>query len=468
MGTQLATVVFACGIAGMLYLIRDPKAKTSLSLWLPVIWLMIASSRNISEWLQPDLEGKSALDTANHYLDGNPIDRNVMTGLLFLGVIVLFSRRQQVLGFLRANKAILLFFLYCAVSTLWSDHPDVSFKRWTKALGDFVMVLIVLSDPDWLYAVKQLFARAGFLLLPLSILFMRYYPSLGRTYSPWDGSLSYTGVTTSKNELGMICLIFGLASLWCFLEAYGWGTRSPKRFAPMVAHGVLILMAVRLILTANSMTPFSCFVLAGFVMIWVGWPAVRRRLALVHLAVFGVLFVAFSALFLNLGSGLLSNIGRDSTLTGRTAIWDMVIAMSPNRLIGAGFESFWMGDRLTQIWRIYWNHPNQAHNGYLEIFLNLGWIGEGLLALVIFSGYRTVISKVRRNGKGASLMLAYFVAALAYNFTESAFKMTHPVWIVFLLAMTAIPAQQGVKRLKVAKPEERELKPEVWAARAGA
>jgi O-antigen ligase len=145
----------------------------------------------------------------------------------------------------------------------------------------------------------------------------------------------------------------------------------------------------------------------------------------------------------------------------------MVIAMCPNRLIGAGFESFWMGDRLAQIWRIYWNHPNQAHDGYLEIYLNLGWIGEGLLALVIISGYRTVISKVRRNVKGASLMLGYFVAAVAYNFTESAFKMTHPVWIVFLLAMTAVPVQQAVKRLKVSQPEEgQELNSEVLAAKA--
>jgi exopolysaccharide production protein ExoQ len=466
MSQQLATLAFACAIAGMFYLIREPKAKTSPALWLPVIWLAIASSRNISEWLQPDIQSKGGLDTANRYLDGNPIDRNVMTGLLFVGILVLIGRRQKILGFLRANQAILLFFFYCLVSTLWADHPDVSFKRWTKAVGDFVMVLIVLSDPDRISAIKRFFARAGFVLLPLSILFIRYYSDLGRRYSPWDGALSYTGVTTNKNELGMICMIYGLASLWCLLDAYGWGTNTPKKFTPMIAHSGMILMGVWLILTANSMTPFSCMVLAGFVMIWVGRPAVRRRPALIHLAVFGVLFVAFSALFLNLGSGLLSNIGRDATLTGRTAIWNMVIAMCPNRLIGAGFESFWMGDRLAQIWRIYWNHPNQAHDGYLEIYLNLGWIGEGLLALVIISGYRTVISKVRRNVKGASLMLGYFVAAVAYNFTESAFKMTHPVWIVFLLAMTAVPVQQAVKQLKVSQPKEtQELNSELLAAK---
>ena len=37
------------------------------------------------------------------------------------------------------------------------------------------------------------------------------------------------------------------------------------------------------------------------------------------------------------------------------------------------------------------------------------------------------------------LMLAYFVLAFIYNFTEAAFKMTSPVWIFFLMAVMAVP-----------------------------
>ena len=66
------------------------------------------------------------------------------------------------------------------VSLLWSDFPDVAFKRWTKALGDLVMVLVVLSDREPISAVKRLFSRTEFLLIPLSVLLIKYYPTLGR------------------------------------------------------------------------------------------------------------------------------------------------------------------------------------------------------------------------------------------------------------------------------------------------
>src|SRR5262249_40298817 len=147
---------------------------------------------------------------------------------------------------LRSNTPILLYFIYCGISFLWSDFPDVAFKRWIRALGDLVMVMVILSDPDWLAALKRLFVRVGFLLLPLSILLIRYYRDLGRTYSPWDGELAYTGVTTSKNELGMVCAIFGLASAWRFLLAYR-GEEGTRKAGPLIAHGALMVIALWLL-----------------------------------------------------------------------------------------------------------------------------------------------------------------------------------------------------------------------------
>ena len=44
-----------------------------------------------------------------------------------------------------------------------------------------------------------------------------------------------------------------------------------------------------------------------------------------------------------------------------------------------------------------------------------------------------------RDPAAARLGLAYFVAALSYNLTEHAFRELHPVWIAFLLAITAVP-----------------------------
>jgi O-antigen ligase len=113
--------------------------------------------------------------------------------------------------------------------------------------------------------------------------------------------------------------------------------------------------------------------------------------------------------------------------------------MVHNPLLGTGYDSFWLGKRLEKIWSIYWWHPVQAHNGYIEVFLNLGGLGLTLLAVVLVTGYKNIVAALRRDSRSTSLRLAYLVVFVAYNFTESAFAMMHPIWIFFLLAAVAVP-----------------------------
>jgi O-antigen ligase len=445
MSPAIATVIYACGILGLFLLDRDRRSQTSKALWLPVVWLLITCSRAISEWLQ-----MAPLSSTDQYLEGSPLDRAILSGLVAIGVAILVHRRRKVGRVLRENRALLVFLFYCALSILWSDYPYVGFKRWIKSLGDFVMVLIVLTDLDPAAAIKRLFSRPAFVLLPLSILFIKYYPDWGRLYSPWDGTQHFTGVTNNKNLLGMICLLFGLASLWRFLQELRQSSWIRKR-GPLLAHGVVLAIVLWLFWMANSITPLSCFILAGGLMAVTSLRGFARKPWVVHLLAVSVLTLAFSALFLNIGSGLVETMGRDSSLTGRTQIWDLVLNMHVNPLFGAGFESFWLGPRLDKIWAVYWFHPTEAHNGYLETFLNLGWVGIALLAVVIVAAYRNVAAVLRRDPEAGRLRLAFFVSAIAYNFTESAFKTMNPVWFIFLLAAIAVP-KVGLPKAAAVEP----------------
>ncbi len=123
--------------------------------------------------------------------------------LLAIGLAILVSRWKQLGKFVRGNEPMLFFLFFCLVSLLWSDYPDVGFKRWTKAVGDFVMVFIVLSERDPLAAIQRLLARTSYILIPLSVLLIKYYPDLGRQYGYWLGEVYYVGVTTNKNTLGV-------------------------------------------------------------------------------------------------------------------------------------------------------------------------------------------------------------------------------------------------------------------------
>src|SRR5881396_222075 len=215
MPQSVATVVYGLVILALFLLDRDRKSRVSPALWIPVAWVLLAGSRMFSDWLDP----ARGMQSPDQYLEGSPLDRLMLAGLLAAGLMVLLTRGRRTGMFLRANGPILLFFLYGALSVFWSDYPDVAFKRWTKALGNVVMVLVVLTDQDPSAAVKRLLARTGFLLIPLSVLLIKYYPELGVGYGPW-GTQNYMGVATGKNGLGYICLIFGLGYLWRVLEAF--------------------------------------------------------------------------------------------------------------------------------------------------------------------------------------------------------------------------------------------------------
>jgi exopolysaccharide production protein ExoQ len=407
----------------------ERDVPTSKALWIPVFWVFIAASRNVTEWLHYSSGGGGS-----QYTEGSPLDRLVLTLALAFGVAVLVRRGRQAARLLQSNFPILLYFLYCGISVLWSDFPDVSFKRWFRALGDVVMVLIVLTDPNWPVALRRLLARVGNVVVPLSIVFIRYYPQMGRAYTI-SGAGTWTGVGTDKNALGMISMVFGLASIFRFLQLYR--EKENARRGPLMAQGAMILMTCYLLYEAHSATALACFFLAVVPMVLTFQFQWARRPAIVSVMVFGILAVTCSALFLDIGSGMVEELGRDTTLTGRTNIWHFAIPMVQNPLLGTGFESFWVGPRLTTVEQLIGQGANQAHNGYIEIFLNLGWIGVGLLSVLLIAAYLRIARALRWGAPTASLRLAFFIVAVAYNFTEASFKMMGLVWITFLLAMMA-------------------------------
>jgi len=426
----------------MLFRLDRGGGRTSGALWLPIIYLLINGSRPLSFWLQPQ-NGSSA----EQMVEGSPLDRAIYLGLILASAIVLAGRQSAVLKFLTLNTPMLLFTLYCAVSVTWSDYPDVALKRWIRLLGDFTMVIIVLTDPDRTRAIKRILANVGFVLIPVSVLLIKYYPDAARFYDPYTGRQYVSGVATDKNMLGMTCLIYGLAALWRFLLLYR-EKKSRERTRRMIAHGSLLAMVFWLFSSADSMTSLSCFFMGAGLLVATTFLKTARKPVIVHLMVGTIVGVSFAVLFLQVGGGALQSMGRNSTLTGRTEIWAVILNFAGNPLFGTGYDSFWLGKRLEKIWASgsYLMGINEAHNGYLETYLNLGWIGVALLVLLVVTGYRNVLAALRVNSDLGRLRLSFLVVAVVYNFTEAAFRTSGTVWSIFLLTIAAVPGFVTFKR----------------------
>ena len=54
--------------------------------------------------------------------------------------------------------------------------------------GHPIMALIVLTEPNLEEALIQLMKRCAYVVVPVSILFIKYYLDLGVRYDPWTGA----------------------------------------------------------------------------------------------------------------------------------------------------------------------------------------------------------------------------------------------------------------------------------------
>src|SRR5258708_33251232 len=131
MNPSLASLAYACGIAGLFYLDRDKSVRASKALSLPVVYLWILGSRPVSTWL-----GITPAYGSNAQLEGTPFDAVFFAMLSIAAMCVVVHRGRRTLTALTANSPILIYFFFCLLSVSWSDFPDVSLKRWIKAIGD--------------------------------------------------------------------------------------------------------------------------------------------------------------------------------------------------------------------------------------------------------------------------------------------------------------------------------------------
>ena len=146
-------------------------------------------------------------------------------------------------------------------------------------------------------------------------------------------------------------------------------------------------------------------------------------------------------------------MGKDPTLTGRTETWKILLSQPINPWVGTGFESFWLGDRLRKIWdmKFYENfYINEAHNGYIEVYLNLGLVGASLMCLLLLTGYRRSSPRSVGSRSKAPYCSVSFWLYCSRAWTEAAFRMLYPSWFFLLLA--TIAASQVVALEAVEQP----------------
>ena len=111
-----------------------------------------------------------------------------------------------------------------------------------------------------------------------------------------------------------------------------------------------------------------------------------------------------------------------------------VLEQNINPLIGCGFFSFWL-EKGPSVWQEFYNfRMNNAHCGYLEMYLDGGLIGCALLGVyLVFTSWRAA-NQFSSESPFSRALFAMIMMPLVINFSETCFFRLGIVWCSLVLA----------------------------------
>jgi exopolysaccharide production protein ExoQ len=256
-------------------------------------------------------------------------------------------------------------------------------------------------------------------------------------------NIGYQGYFEGKNYLGECAAVAFLLSLYELFQR-GWR----RTFGAIV-----VVIAVLLVFLSDSKTAFGLALVCPFL----AWLTLTvRKLTRVSPAII-LLSIPFCYIILSTVTRY-SIFGRisymlyhDSTLTGRTVIWDFAeteIARSP--LFGWGYQSFWLVPDSPSLEAPGWVKmmPN-AHNGYYDTMLEMGYVGLALLLVFLVATLHAVGRVADRDPRRAQLLLSLTLFIILYNFFESLWMRGFEfLWVLFVIVAAEIGRYWGPFPLK--------------------
>jgi O-antigen ligase len=445
----IATVVCLAFVASLLRMDRAAAPGLSKALWAPTVWFLYCASRPLDEWFQP---GQFIEGSGNGIESGSVLDRYFLSALVIIGLGILHQRRINWPQAIRNNFWLFALLIFMLVSILWSDFPYVSLKRWVKTAGTAVMALVVLSELEPYEAVLAVLRRTVYCLIPFSMLLAKYYPRLGVSFGRSSGMPMYIGATVSKNALGEVCMLAVFFCIWSLIARRDnpHGTQAVR--GQTASEFILMILAFFLIEGPSGYGATRATYSAtsiGVLVVGLGLFFLMRRFR-TRLTQLGVGMV-----FLLIGGGLVALtlylldtspvavaarlLGRNETLTGRSdLIWDTLLPIAwQNPVLGLGYGAFW----ITAVPGLTLD-VNEAHNGYLDLFMELGGVGLILVALLVGMYFRKARREFQENFHWAAFRISYLVMFLLHNWTETTLLRSREIlWNLFVVFAVVYPQE---------------------------
>ena len=302
---------------------------------------------------------------------------------------LLFVDHQRFMRNVSSAWLPLLFATYVCLSVFWSQAAGISGRAAVQYFSHIVCAYI---------AARTISVRTLVWGALIGIFFVLLYSLMvgGYALDTIDGTVNFVGAFGSKNQVGFFSSLGIFLSL-AFLAFYRRNWLSFLWTAP------IILLSVYMLAIAHSATSVASLpAVIGIVALLTTSKILSRRYRRVIFVVGAGALVAGVVAALNLGllDVVLGLFGKDSTLTGRTYLWEQGWEAAQERpLLGYGYAAYWVQgfadpERLWAEFYITTRTGFHFHNTYVETLVELGFIGVTMLALVILRSFYGHVAKV--------------------------------------------------------------------------
>jgi len=385
-------------------------------------------------------------------VQGNPVSQAVFLMVYAITSLMLITRSRHFWGrFVRVatqDKLLLLLVGLALVSVFWSAAPGVTLRRDVALLGTTLFGAYFVARYDLKEQLRLLAWAMGIAAL-LSLVIALALPSYGVANdlreTAWQGI--YGG---GKNVLGRVMCLSTIIFLLLALDKH-----SRHRWLLWAGAG----LSAGLVFMSHSAT--SEVILLAILLLLPLYAALRWHYALAaSFFAFAVLVGAGIVTWIVADADLVLNaLGRDLTLTNRTYLWPAVIEMIRERpWLGYGYGAFWLGwaGESAHVW--LWNarvglEATHAHDGFLDLCLNLGLFGVSTFALGFLLAARRAVTWARYTRGAENLWpLAYLTFILLYNLGESAILASNDIiWLLYVAVVlwTATQLVEARKRFSL-------------------
>jgi exopolysaccharide production protein ExoQ len=355
--------------------------------------------------------------------------------LLYYGLWLplIFLDYKRVLGRYSRYSWIFAFTIVCFLSSFWSAAPATSLRTAIQYFTHVVCALIAMR-----VLAAETLSRGAMIGSAIVLLYSLVAGSYH--YDPLDGSYSFVGAFSSKNQLGLYAslgVLFSFTTCFIFRARGSWLVVS-------VCISLLSAYCLFASQSATSVITALAVIAAGGALQLAGFLAPKQR-QIIFLAGLVAVF-AGAALALQSGAmdAVLGVFGKDSTLTGRTYLWQQGLAAAGEApWFGVGYQGYWIpgfpdAERLWDDFFIASRSGFHFHNTYIEAVVETGLLGTLLLVLVLlrpfFGHLRRLI--VSHRSPEASLLFLIVALLVVRSFVE--IDIMHPYHVgSFLLYFTA-------------------------------